>query len=201
MAMSSRSALSGHYAVTCRWPAYRWFCGLSIEDKILDHSTFSRHATSGSAMATYSCMCSSGSLRPASAGLVGGEGFAVDASLIVADANKQRSIPGKMDKNRAPEKASRAVKGVSATLDDVASAEPAIRSRVYLTFRSGSAVDGAMRGPAFFAYSDNYLIDVKCGVILVPRLRGTSDRRSRHLPDDGRANRATLWPKAQVARW
>jgi hypothetical protein len=29
------------------------------------------------------------------AGLVGGEGFAVDASLIVADANKQRSIPGR----------------------------------------------------------------------------------------------------------
>jgi hypothetical protein len=28
------------------------------------------------------------------AGLVGGEGFAVDASLIVADAEKQRSIPG-----------------------------------------------------------------------------------------------------------
>ena len=25
---------------------------------------------------------------------VGGEGFAVDASLIAADANKQRSIPG-----------------------------------------------------------------------------------------------------------
>jgi hypothetical protein len=25
---------------------------------------------------------------------------------------------------------------------------------------------GAMRGPAFFAYSDNYLIDVKCGVIM-----------------------------------
>lgn len=29
------------------------------------------------------------------AGLVGGQGFAVDASLIVVDANKQRSIPGK----------------------------------------------------------------------------------------------------------
>ena len=27
-------------------------------------------------------------------GLVGGEGFAVDATLIAADANKQRSIPG-----------------------------------------------------------------------------------------------------------
>lgn len=29
------------------------------------------------------------------AGLVGGEGFAVDATLIEADANRQRSIPGK----------------------------------------------------------------------------------------------------------
>ena len=28
-------------------------------------------------------------------GLVGGESFAVDASLIQADANKQRSVPGK----------------------------------------------------------------------------------------------------------
>ncbi|NJO33103.1 MAG: IS5/IS1182 family transposase, partial [Rhodospirillales bacterium] len=40
------------------------------------------------------------------AGLVGGEGFAVDASLIVADANKQRSIPGKdWDKKRDPKTA------------------------------------------------------------------------------------------------
>jgi hypothetical protein len=43
-------------------------------------------------------------------GLVGGEGFAVDASLIVADANKQRSIPGKeWDRKRDAEAASRAV--------------------------------------------------------------------------------------------
>ena len=38
------------------------------------------------------------------AGLVGGEGFAVDASLIVADANKQRSVPGwEWNKVRDPE--------------------------------------------------------------------------------------------------
>ena len=37
------------------------------------------------------------------AGLVDGEGFAVDASLIVADANKQRSIAGRdWDKRRDP---------------------------------------------------------------------------------------------------
>jgi hypothetical protein len=44
------------------------------------------------------------------AGVVGGEGFAVDASLIIADANKQCWMPGKdWDKNRDPETASRAV--------------------------------------------------------------------------------------------
>jgi len=51
------------------------------------------------------------------AGLVGGEGFAVDASLIMADANKQRSIPGsEWKKDRDPQDASRAVKEYLATL-------------------------------------------------------------------------------------
>src|SRR6516165_9584406 len=72
--------------------AYRWFCGLSIEDKIPDHSAFSR--------ARHERFRESDLLRQVfervvetciAAGLVGGEGFAVDASLIVADANKQRS--------------------------------------------------------------------------------------------------------------
>src|SRR5215831_1641545 len=55
------------------------------------------------------------------AGFVGGEGFAVDASLIVADANKQRSIPGtEWNKERAAKDASRAVKEYLATLDDAA---------------------------------------------------------------------------------
>src|SRR5207247_6941710 len=75
--------------------AYRWFCGLSIEDKIPDHSAFSR--------ARHERFRDSDMFRRVfervveaciAAGLVGGEGFAVDASLIVADANKQRSIPG-----------------------------------------------------------------------------------------------------------
>ena len=76
--------------------AYRWFCGLSIEDKIPDHSAFCRARNErfrDSDMFRHvfervveDCIA---------AGLVGGEGFAVDASLIVADANKQRSIPGR----------------------------------------------------------------------------------------------------------
>jgi transposase len=89
-------------------PAYRWFCGLS-EDKIPDHSAFSR--------ARHERFRDSDMFRRVfervveaciAAGLVGGEGFAVDASLIVADANKQRSIPGsEWNKARDPRGASR----------------------------------------------------------------------------------------------
>ena len=55
------------------------------------------------------------------AGLVGGEGFAVDASLIVADANKQRSTPGpRWNKKLDAQAVSRATREYLATLDDAA---------------------------------------------------------------------------------
>jgi hypothetical protein len=48
----------------------------------------------------------------------GGEGLAVDASSIVADANKQRSVPGtEWKKSCAVETASRAMREYLATLD------------------------------------------------------------------------------------
>ena len=149
--------------------AYRWFCGLSIEDKIPDHSAFSR--------ARNERFRDSGIFRRVfervvaaciAAGLVGGEGFAVDASLIAADANKQRSIPGKdWDKNGAPEKASRAVQEYLATLDATAFGAASDVTPKFVS-RSDPAAQwtGAQRGPAFFAYSDNYLIDLKAGVIM-----------------------------------
>jgi len=149
--------------------AYRWFCGLSIEDRLPDHSAFSR--------ARNERFRDSGIFRSVfervveaciAAGLVGGEGFAVDASLIAADANKQRSIPGKdWDKNRAPEKASRAVKEYLATLDDAAFGAASDTTPKFVSPSDPAAQwTGAMHGPAFFAYSDNYLIDVKFGVIM-----------------------------------
>ena len=55
------------------------------------------------------------------AGLVGGEGFAVDASLIVADANKQRSMPGaQWNRELDAEAVNRATKECLATLNDAA---------------------------------------------------------------------------------
>ena len=100
------------------------------------------------------------------AGLVGGEGFAVDASLIVADANKQRSIPGsEWNKARDPQGASRAVKEYLATLDDAAfGAASDVTPKFVSPSDPAAQWTGAMRGPAFFAYADNYLIDLKCGI-------------------------------------
>jgi transposase len=149
--------------------AYRWFCGLSIEDKIPDHSAFSR--------ARHERFRDSDMFRRVfervveaciAAGLVGGEGFAVDASLIVADANKQRSIPGsEWNKARDPQGASRAVKEYLATLDNAAfGAASDVTPKFVSPSDPAAQWTGAMRGPAFFAYADNYLIDVKFGVIM-----------------------------------
>ena len=149
--------------------AYRWFCGLSIEDSIPDHSAFSRarheRFREGDIFrrvferVVEACIA---------AGLVGGEGFAVDASLIVADANKQRSIPGsEWQKAQDPNTANRAVKEYLATLDDAAfGAASEVTPKFVSPSDPAAQWTGAMRGPAFFAYADNYLVDVKFGVIV-----------------------------------
>ena len=149
--------------------AYRWFCGLSIEDKIPDPSAFSR--------ARNERFRDSGIFRSVfervvgaciGAGLVGGEGFAVDASLIVADTNKQRSIPGSQwSKQLDVQAVSRAAKEYLATLDDAAfGAASTVTPKFVSPSDPAAQWTGAMRGPAFFAYADNYLIDVKFGIIM-----------------------------------
>jgi transposase len=149
--------------------AYRWFCGLGLEDSIPDHSVLSRARNERFRESDVfrqvfervvgACIV---------AGLVGGEGFAVDASLIEADANRQRSIPGKdWDKERDPDRASRAVKEYLATLDDAAFGAASEVVPKFIS-RSDPAAQwtGALKGPAFFAYANNYLIDVKFGIIM-----------------------------------
>jgi transposase len=102
--------------------AYRWFCGLSIEDKIPNHSAFSharneRFRDSDIFRIVFERVVGA----CIGAGLVGGEGFAVDASLIVADANKQRSAPGSQwNKELDARAVGRATKEYLARLDDAA---------------------------------------------------------------------------------
>src|SRR6266542_4384879 len=99
--------------------AYRWFCKLGIEDKIPDHSVFCR--------ARHERFRESDALRRVfegvvatciAAGLVGGEGFSIDASLIRADAGRKKRVPGDqpIPWPRA-EEASRAVREYLAALD------------------------------------------------------------------------------------
>lgn len=149
--------------------AYRWFCELGLEDHIPDHSAFSRARNErfreGDVLrrvferVVATCIA---------AGLVGGEGFAVDASLIEADANRQRSIPGKdWNRQRASQAASRAVKEYLATLDDAAfGAATEVVPKFVSPSDPAAQWTGALKGPAFFAYADNYLIDVQFGVIV-----------------------------------
>ena len=149
--------------------AYRWFCGLGLEDSVPNHSVFSRARSERFRdsdilrtlfeQVVMSCI---------EAGLVGGQSFAVDASLIEADANKQRSIPGPdWNRQRSLDTASRAVKDYVETLDD---ADFGAASDVVPKFVSpcdpASQWTGAHKGPAFFAYADNYLIDTKHTVIV-----------------------------------
>src|SRR6202043_3698487 len=149
--------------------AYRWFCKLGIEDAIPDHSAFSRARNERFREGDVFRLVFERVVEAClAAGLVGGEGFAVDASLIAADANKQRSIAGQdWRRDRDPARSSRAVKEYLATLDDTAwGAASDVVPKFVSPSDPAAQWTGAHKGPAFFAYADNYLIDVKFGVIV-----------------------------------
>jgi hypothetical protein len=96
--------------------------------------------------------------------LVGGEAFAVDASMIVADAHRRRGVAKVEDLDPT---SSRAVAEYLSVLDDAAfggatSAEPKAISPVDPAARYTAAANSA----AVYAYSDNYLVDLKHAVIM-----------------------------------
>lgn len=149
--------------------AYRWFCKLGLEDAVPDHSAFSRARNERFRQGDVFRRIFERVVEACiAAGLVGGEGFAVDASLIAADANKQRSIAGQdWHKDRDLKSASRAVKDYLATLDDTAwGAASDVVPKFVSPSDPAAQWTGAHKGPAFFAYANNYLIDVKFGVIV-----------------------------------
>jgi transposase len=146
--------------------AYRWFCRLGLDGDIPDHSTFSknrhgRFRESDVLRELFETVVR----RCMDEGLVGGEGFAVDASLIAADANRQRGVPG--DDGLPATKVSRAITEYLAVLDDAAfgGATP-VTPKFVSPADPASRWTGAAKGPAFFAYSTNYLIDLDNAVIV-----------------------------------
>ena len=146
--------------------AYRWFCRLSLEDEVPNHSTFSknRHGRFRDSD-LFRWLFNEVLRRCMDAGLVKGEGFAVDASIIKADASRQRGVPSDEQVNWSdPSLSTRAVREYLEALDEEALAET-LPKRLSLTDPQARWT-AAPGGPAFFAYSTNYLIDTEHGVIV-----------------------------------
>lgn len=150
--------------------AYRWFCRLDLTERVPDHSTFSknrhgRFRESDLLRHVFETLVA----RCIEEGLASGQRLAADASLIQADANRQNSspqadwAPEKID----PEDAPRAVREYLDTLDDAAfGAASPVEPKFTSHADPASQWTGARGGPAYFAYSANYLVDTDNGVIL-----------------------------------
>jgi transposase len=162
--------------------AYRWFCKLGIEDQIPDHSVFCR--------ARHERFRESDALRRVfegvvamciAAGLVGGEAFSIDASLIKADVDKMKRVAAEQPIVwPKAEEASHAVREYLTALDAARSDEDSgggdggglsgggsrqTPKQVSLTDPQATWVTRPGVNP-FFAYDVNYLIDNKLGIIL-----------------------------------
>ena len=146
--------------------AYRWFCRLGLEGDVPDHSTFSknrhgRFRDSDLLRHVFETVVA----RCMAEGLVGGDGFAVDASLIKADASRQKGVEGAQ--GLPPDRSSRAIDEYLAVLDDAAfGAATAVTPKFLSPADPAARWTGAHGGQAFFAYAANYLIDLDHAVIV-----------------------------------
>ena len=145
---------------------YRWFCRLGLDGWVPDHSTFSknrhgRFRESDLLRRVFETVLD----RCIVEGLVGGEGFAVDASLIKVDASRQKGVAGSA--GLPPEATSRAVQEYLAVLDDAAfGAATEVTPKFLSPADPAARWTGAHGGQAFFAYATNYLIDLDHAVIV-----------------------------------
>lgn len=182
--------------------AYRWFCRLGLDGAVPDHSTFSknRHGRFRESnllrevfeMTVRRCIEEK---------LVGGEAFAVDASLIRADVDRQRAVPG--SDGLPPDATGRAVSEYLAVLDDAAfgAATPVVPKQLAPT-DPAARFTAATPDRAFFSYSTNYLIDLDHAVIVdveattsVRQAEVTAQRRMIERTQE----RFGLWPERLAA--
>jgi transposase len=148
--------------------AYKWFCHLGLDDPVPDHSTFSKnrygrfresqifrlvfeHVVS-------TCM---------KAGLVGGEGFAIDASVIEADASRFQRVEGSQVDWTDKQRASRPVAEYLEALDtETSSLNPARKPKALSPSDPAAAWTTRGRNKVQFGYSVNYLLDLQDGIIV-----------------------------------
>ena len=147
--------------------AYRWFCRLDLDDGVPDHSTFSvnrhgrfrdsdifRHVFEAVVRA---CM---------NAGLVKGQGFAVDASVMEADASRYRGKAADEIDWSLPVRQTRAAAEFLASLDDEDPDADRKPPKVISPVDPCSAWTAKANKRVQFGYGLNYLIDIENAVIV-----------------------------------
>jgi transposase len=147
--------------------AYRWFCRLDLDDTVPDHSTFSvnRHGRFRDSdilrhvfeAVVRTCM---------GAGLVKGEGFAVDASVMEADASRYHGKPPDEIDWSLPERQTRAVAEFLTALDEEDTNADRQRPKVISPVDPCSAWTAKANKRVQFGYGLNYLIDIENAVIV-----------------------------------
>jgi IS5 family transposase len=148
--------------------AYRWFCKLDLEDEIPHHSTFSlnrlgrfresdvlRHVFERIVWAAMAM------------GLVKGEGFAVDASVLEANASRYHGkAPEELDWSEKGRQ-TRAVAEYLAALDEAAEPNPERKvPKVISPSDPCSAWTAKANKRVQFGYGLNYLIDIDNAIIV-----------------------------------
>jgi transposase len=147
--------------------AYRWFCRLDLEDRVPDHSTFSvnRHGRFRDSdvfrqlfeAVVRACM---------DAGLVKGEGFAVDASVMEANASRYHGqAPGEIDWS-TPGRQTRAVVEFLSSFDDETPDADRKLPKVISPTDPCSAWTAKANKRVQFGYGLNYMIDTEHAVIV-----------------------------------
>jgi transposase len=182
--------------------AYRWFCGLGLEGRVPDHSTFSKNRHGRFRDSDLMRQLFEATVRRCMAeGLVGGDGFAVDSSLIRAEANRQNFHSS--EQGLPSDLPGRAIAEYLTVLDDAA-----FGSATEVTPKRISATDPAARytsahgGQAQFCYATNYLIDVQNAVIV--DVEATTAVRQAEVTAAKRmlsrvADNLGMWPRKLIA--
>jgi transposase len=148
--------------------AYRWFCRLNLDDAVPDHSTFSKNR--------HGRFRESDLLRLVfervvgiclAAGLIKGDGFAIDASVIEADASRYHGVePEKIDWSSI-ERPTRAVREYLDALDIAEEPEPGRKApKVISPSDPASAWTAKANKRVQFGYGLNYLIDNEHAIIV-----------------------------------
>src|SRR5215475_6251038 len=147
--------------------AYRWFCRLDLDDKVPHHSTFSEnrlHRFRESDVFRHifervvtACMA---------AGLVKGEGFAVDASVMEANASRYHGKAPDEIVWAKPERQTRAVREYLAGLEAAEPNPDRKPPKVISPSDPCSAWTAKANKRVQFGYGLNYLIDVENAVIV-----------------------------------